>query len=134
MTSATPVVSTSPQLAAAWQLFYPAPAVLTVAARAALKSTAAERRLPLGLEPVEVPIACNLSAEDAGSQLDEWSQLLAEFPASRVSRSQLVVRIGGSPATVAAVIALAQREKACCPFFDFSLQVGRRCRASCLSP
>jgi hypothetical protein len=46
-TSATPV-SARPQLAAAWQLFHPTPAVLTVAARSAPKSTAAESRLLIG--------------------------------------------------------------------------------------
>jgi hypothetical protein len=75
------------------------------------------------LEPVEVPIACNLSAERAGSQLGEWRQFLAELPGARLSPTHLVVRIATGPATVAPVIALAQREKACCPFFDFSLQV-----------
>jgi MerR family copper efflux transcriptional regulator len=75
------------------------------------------------LEPVEVPIACNLSAEGASSQLEEWRQLLAEFPGARVSPTHLVVRIAVGPAAVAPVIGLAQREKACCPFFDFSLKV-----------
>jgi MerR family copper efflux transcriptional regulator len=74
-------------------------------------------------ELVELPVACNLNALDAGSQLDGWRQLFAEFRTSRVSQSHLVVRVGGTPATVADVIALVQREKACCPFFEFSLQV-----------
>ena len=75
------------------------------------------------LEPVEVPIACNLSAEGTTSQLEEWRQLLAEFPGVRLSPTHLVVRFAVGPGTVAPIIALAQREKACCPFFDFSLQV-----------
>ena len=70
-----------------------------------------------------MPIACNLSAEGASSQLEEWRQLLTEFPGGRLSPTHLVVRMGVGPATVAHVIGLAQREKACCPFFDFSVQV-----------
>ncbi len=72
---------------------------------------------------MKVPIACNLSAEDASGQLDEWQQLLAEFPGKRLSPTELVVPITGSPSAVASIIGLAQREKTCCPFFDFSLQV-----------
>jgi hypothetical protein len=72
---------------------------------------------------VKEPIACNLGAEAARRQLDEWRELLAQFPSSRLSPTQLSVRLAGSPPALAPVIALAQREKACCPFFDFSFQV-----------
>jgi hypothetical protein len=67
--------------------------------------------------------ACSLSAADAGRQLGEWHQLLGELPASRLSPTQLEVRLAGRPAVVAPVVQLAQREKVCCPFFDFSLHV-----------
>lgn len=75
------------------------------------------------MSAVKVPIACNLGAEAAGRQLDEWRELLAQFPSSRLSPTQLAVRLAGSPPALAHLIALAQREKACCPFFDFSFQV-----------
>jgi len=97
--------------------------VVRAAARVVSAGLNADLR-PVGNMPgVSVPIACSLGAEDAVSQLDEWRKLLAQFPTNRLSATQLAVRLTGGPPALVPVIALAQREKACCPFFDFSFHV-----------
>jgi MerR family transcriptional regulator, copper efflux regulator len=72
---------------------------------------------------VDPPIACDLDTAAARSQLHEWQELLADgaVTTERVSPSELLVHLEGS--RVAVVVELAQREKACCPFFDFSLGI-----------
>ena len=74
---------------------------------------------------MHVPIACALSATAAHRQVDEWQALLAEVSAGseRSSTTQLSVRLVDDPDLVASVIALARREKACCPFFEFTLRI-----------
>jgi hypothetical protein len=74
---------------------------------------------------VDIPIACSLTATAARSQLDEWRTLLATaaVAAERVSPSRLSLRLRDDLGQVGPVIALAQREKACCPFFDFTIQI-----------
>jgi hypothetical protein len=55
---------------------------------------------------------------------DEWRALLSDaaVAAERPAPTEVVVRLrDGAP--VAALVDLARREKACCPFFDFSLLV-----------
>jgi hypothetical protein len=72
-----------------------------------------------------VPIACNLTESAAGSQLEEWRTLLAASvdAVDRVSSTELVLRLGDDPAGLMAIIRLAQREKACCAFFEFALRI-----------
>ena len=41
----------------------------------------------------------------------------------RVSTGELSVRLVDDPDLVASVIAHARREKACCPFFEFTLRI-----------
>jgi hypothetical protein len=72
-----------------------------------------------------VPIACSLSAADAHDQVDEWRALLATAATEtwRVSPTRLQFRLGEDPTRVGEIVSLARREKACCPFFDFSLMI-----------
>lgn len=74
---------------------------------------------------VDVPIACSLAAPAARSQLDEWRALLAtaSVAAERVSPARLSLRLRDDLDQVGTVISLAQREKACCPFFDFAIEI-----------
>lgn len=74
---------------------------------------------------VDVPIACSLAAPAARSQLDEWRALLAtaSVAAERVSPARLSLRLRDDLDQVGTVISLAQREKACCPFFDFTIEI-----------
>jgi hypothetical protein len=72
-----------------------------------------------------VPIACSLSSADARGQLDEWRDLLAgaATESRRVSPTQLLIRLEDEFTDFGALVDLARREKACCPFFDFSLRI-----------
>jgi hypothetical protein len=74
---------------------------------------------------VKVPIACSLTETAARSQIDEWHDLIATSVAAldRVSPTDLRLRLGTGVEGAGAVLRLAQREKACCPFFDFALLV-----------
>jgi hypothetical protein len=75
--------------------------------------------------PSPVPIACTLSAVDARDQLDEWRALLATeaVETRRVAPTELLIRLRDHPARMGEIVSLARREKACCPFFDFSLRI-----------
>jgi hypothetical protein len=68
------------------------------------------------------PIACSLDDSSARSQLDEWRDALgaAVLYSERVDAQTLEMHLRPE-AEVAAIIALAKREIACCPFFGFSI-------------
>jgi hypothetical protein len=72
---------------------------------------------------MSVPIACSLELARAKSQLDEWQRLRRVLDqVERVSprRLELVLL---RDADVTSVVDLAQREKACCPFFTFTIEI-----------
>jgi hypothetical protein len=72
---------------------------------------------------MEIPIACSLDASDARAQLDEWKELFARVVTSveRVSPLRFDALLQPELAELSELVQLAQREKACCPFFDFAL-------------
>jgi hypothetical protein len=74
---------------------------------------------------MKVPIACSLSATAARSQVEEWRDVIAATVASvvLVTPTELQLRIASEFDSVDALLRLAQREKACCPFFDFALLI-----------
>jgi hypothetical protein len=73
---------------------------------------------------VPIPIACHLTDEAAVSQLQEWRTVLAEPVTSRrLSPTELALRLPDDLAPLEAIVRLARREKACCPFFDFALRI-----------
>jgi hypothetical protein len=74
---------------------------------------------------VRIPIACTLAATDAESRVDEWREFLATSTTAneRLSGHQLRVKLAPIPGVLAATVDLAQREKACCAFFEFSIDV-----------
>jgi hypothetical protein len=74
---------------------------------------------------VDVPIACSLPLSSARTQLGEWRQLLATqaVSAARVSPTEISLRLRDDLDQIGAIIRLAQREKACCPFFDFAIRI-----------
>jgi hypothetical protein len=74
---------------------------------------------------VRIPIACTLTATDAESRVDEWREFLATSTTAseRLSGHELRVRLAPAPDALAAAVDLAQREKACCAFFEFSIDV-----------
>jgi hypothetical protein len=73
---------------------------------------------------VESPIACSLEPRAARSQLNEWRDVLDGTVecAERASANRLVLSLLPG-VQVGPIITLAQRESACCPFFDFSLEI-----------
>ena len=70
------------------------------------------------------PVACSLDASSAHDQLDEWRAVLATavVESERVDAQTLEMRLRPD-ADVAAIISLAQREIACCPFFGFAINL-----------
>ena len=71
------------------------------------------------------PIACSLDAPDAASQIDEWRQVLDALVTAVewVDPTHVRMPLRGDAGAVATLVALAQREAACCPFFRFSIDV-----------
>ena len=71
-----------------------------------------------------VPIACSLDAASLGLRADEWRALVRSSVTS-VEADECVVRLvlADSDAALTTAVALAQREKECCPFFDVSLRL-----------
>jgi hypothetical protein len=70
----------------------------------------------------QVPIACSLDAASLGTRAGEWGALVRSSVTSVEAGDtavRLVLRPGDAALTTA--VALAQREKECCPFFDVSL-------------
>lgn len=80
---------------------------------------------PLGDELVTVPIACSLTAGAARSQMGEWRELLTAsvVAAERISPTTVSFQLGEDLDQLSAIVRLAQREKACCPFFDFAILI-----------
>ncbi len=74
---------------------------------------------------MKVPIACRLTEVAARSQVDEWRELIATTVAGaeRVSPTEVRLRLSAPVDGLDGLVQLAQREKACCPFFDFALLI-----------
>jgi hypothetical protein len=74
---------------------------------------------------MRIPIACTLTAEAAHDRLDEWRQFFTRSVTAMERTSARNVRFQLSESTSARRDAadLAQREKACCSFFEFSLEL-----------
>ncbi|SRR6266568_8016758 len=74
---------------------------------------------------MDVPIACSLTDSEARAQLGEWREILALActAAERRSPAELALRLRADLAGLADLVRLAQREHACCPFFDFTLRI-----------
>jgi anti-sigma-K factor RskA len=75
-----------------------------------------------GDDALGAPIACSLDAASLGERADEWRALVASSVAS-VQSDDTAVRLvlRESEAALTAAVALAQREKQCCAFFDASI-------------
>ncbi len=69
-----------------------------------------------------VPIACSLDGAALGERAEEWRALVAASVAA-VEAGATTVRLvlDDSDGALAAAVALAQREKRCCAFFDVSI-------------
>jgi hypothetical protein len=73
---------------------------------------------------VRIPIACTLTSTAAHDRVDEWRQFFARSVVTMEKESEQEYRFRlGASAPVSEAVELAQREKSCCPFFDFSIHV-----------
>jgi hypothetical protein len=74
---------------------------------------------------MEVPIACRLEDGQARDQLEAWRVLLDHptVTARRISPTEAVIGVTEGLELLPDLVRLAQREKACCPFFDFRLEI-----------
>jgi MerR family copper efflux transcriptional regulator len=77
---------------------------------------------------MEPPVACSLEPANARSQVDEWRSLLGAVVSTVEWTDPTSLRMGirGQGDSVAALLALARREVACCPFFRFALEIDSR--------
>ena len=73
---------------------------------------------------MRVPIACSLTAVASDDRIDEWRRFLAASvdAAERTSPQQFRMHLT-STTDLAAAVDLAQREKACCDFFEFAIVI-----------
>jgi hypothetical protein len=74
---------------------------------------------------MRVPIACTLNVDDAATRIDAWRAVLRGSVTSvrRRAPTELVLALRGDRAGLDDLVALAQRELACCAFFDFRLDI-----------
>jgi hypothetical protein len=75
---------------------------------------------------MEIPIACSLDAIDGRAQLGEWKEVFERvmLRVDRITPNRLEVTLRQELAELKELVQLAQREKACCPFFGFALIIG----------
>jgi hypothetical protein len=73
---------------------------------------------------VDVPVACTLSSSDATERLAEWRLLLSSgVDRTEVGETVARFRLVGDDDALVAVVDLAEREKACCSFFEFAIEL-----------
>jgi hypothetical protein len=84
--------------------------------------------MPHSIEPKtpDIPIACSLGPDDVTDRIDEWRRVLATAVTGvrRPDPQRLELRLDPAPEGIATTVDLARREKACCQFFDFRLEIG----------
>jgi len=73
---------------------------------------------------IAVPVACTLEPDAVGDRIGEWHSFLADR-VDEIDRQGPVLRmrLGAGDDTVLVAVDLAQREKSCCGFFQFSLEL-----------
>jgi len=74
---------------------------------------------------MHVPIACTLSAGEAGDRVEEWRHFFSTSidAAQTAGTSSFRVQLKPGPAVLIAAADLAQREVTCCAFFSFSIAI-----------
>jgi MerR family transcriptional regulator, copper efflux regulator len=73
-------------------------------------------------ERATVPVACSLGGEALGERAEEWRELVAtSVTAVEADATTVRLVLGDADGALAAAVALAQREKRCCAFFDMSI-------------
>jgi hypothetical protein len=74
---------------------------------------------------MRIPIACTLTPGSAAARVEEWRSFLAHSTGAveKAGDQKLRLRLDGSTQALEAAVDLARREKACCGFFEFSIEV-----------
>jgi hypothetical protein len=72
----------------------------------------------------QIPIACTLSEADRMNRGDEWHQFLAANVVESIrSDSSVRLRLADGDDVITTAVNLARREKSCCAFFEFNLEL-----------
>ncbi len=72
----------------------------------------------------QIPIACTLSSVNRTTRGDEWRQFLDSSVVEVVrSHTSARLRLIGGEDVILTAVDLARREKACCEFFEFRLEL-----------
>ena len=72
----------------------------------------------------QIPIACTLSEDDQMTRGDEWRRFLDANVIEVIrSESSARLRLLDSDAVILAAVDLSRREKECCAFFEFRLEL-----------
>ncbi len=72
----------------------------------------------------QIPIACTLSATEKTTRSDEWRQFLATNVVEFIRTDTSVrMKLNGGDNVVLKTVDLARREKDCCAFFEFRLDL-----------
>ena len=69
----------------------------------------------------DVPIACSLDAASFQERAEEWRALVVA--SVEIVGTELRLVLGPSDTDLTTAVALAQREKECCPFFKVSVEL-----------
>jgi hypothetical protein len=74
---------------------------------------------------MQVPLACTLTATSAGERIEEWRRFLAHCTSAVewFSERHLRLRLEDMNQALLDAVDLARREKACCQFFEFSIEI-----------
>ena len=74
---------------------------------------------------MQIPVACTLGAEESARRVGEWRRFFRDSitAADTVGPEVLRLRLEPSADTLLAAVDLARREKSCCRFFEFSIDV-----------
>lgn len=71
--------------------------------------------------PFEIEVPCSLSATEQAERSDEWATLLAEAEALTELAEGYALRFANRPEWITRAAQLIVAERACCPFFGFTL-------------
>ena len=74
---------------------------------------------------MRVPIACTLTVQEQPDRIAEWREFFATHVSGidEMAPAAARMRLADGDAAVLAAADLAQREQACCAFFDFAIQL-----------
>ncbi len=74
---------------------------------------------------MRIPILCTLTSQAATERVNEWRDFLASSTGAieRENDQRLRLRLNDSEKALAGAVDLARREKVCCQFFEFSIEI-----------